>query len=190
MNWKYQKWNRKGERTLAPLLPFSFYPKAGDKSYNNNNPNQTTNRTWSPPRSWSLDLFENSYFYFNVWRSNDQARCHMTRHHEPLGLPSVTDYCDEELKSLNTEQPAPQCFSCQLPLARVTSRYTSCEKRNHIQSHTNVLLETHSLFIKANSNEHGPFFSFCKTWWPVFDCYMHASSCYFTIGLSRRGQNI
>lgn len=33
--------------------------------------------------------------------------------HKALGLPSVTDYCNEELKSPNTKEPAAHCFRCQ-----------------------------------------------------------------------------
>lgn len=41
------------------------------------------------------------------------STCHLACLHITLRLPSVTDYCNEELKSLNTQQPASHCIGCQ-----------------------------------------------------------------------------
>jgi hypothetical protein len=93
------------ERGSDPWLPSCLFPLVprSRKASLITTTIPTTNPTWSPQRTCSLDLFENSQFYFNVLSFKRSSPCHRTRLHEPLGLPSVTDYREEELKSLNTE---------------------------------------------------------------------------------------
>lgn len=67
------------------------------------NPNHRGNR----PLMWKF------IFLLCVSRSKGTT-CHLACLHKTLELLSATDYCNEELKSLNSKDPAPHCFSCQI----------------------------------------------------------------------------
>lgn len=67
------------------------------------NPNQRVNM----PLMWKF------IFLLCSVSCSKGSTCHLACLHITLRLPSVTDYCNEELKSLNTQQPASHCIGCQ-----------------------------------------------------------------------------